>query len=283
MTHLCIVKKNPNDMKQILVPTDFSLSAENAFKVACEIAKKHDSRLVVFNVYGVPYSSSSVMIDLTDVLKETAEKAMSNFLKKFIEEYPSLEIEGACSFGAVSDTIAEKAKDFDLVVMGTNGSSGLEEVFIGSHTSNLVQRVSDTPVLAIPSNFTVGTCSSALLAVSGSSKPKSETFEKLNSLFEQLDITNVDVLNVQKEDKTNENEIERLIKTVNTKLKDTKHTFSFLGSDDVENAILKHAKPEDLIVVVTKNYSFFEGLFHKSISKKLAMHSKNPLLIIKEN
>ncbi|MFP5470997.1 MAG: universal stress protein, partial [Bacteroidia bacterium] len=117
-------------MKQILVPTDFSITANNAFKVACEIAKIHDSRVVVHNVYGIPYNANSVMIDLTDVLHEAAEKSMKEFLKKHTEDYPELEIEGICSFGAVADTISEKAKTFDLVVMGTNGSSGLEEVFI---------------------------------------------------------------------------------------------------------------------------------------------------------
>ena len=168
--------------------------------------------------------------------------------------------------------------------MGTNGSSGLEEVFIGSHTANLIQRISSsTPVLAIPANFTAGTCTTSLLALSASTKPKNETFDALINIFNKLDIKTVDVLNIQKEDKTNEEEIEHFIKTINNKLKDTKHTFSFLGNDNVEDAILKHAKPEDLIVVITKNYSFFEGLFHKSISKKLAMHSKNPLLVVKEN
>jgi nucleotide-binding universal stress UspA family protein len=271
-------------MKQILVPTDFSLSADNAFKVACEIAKKHDSRVVVLNVYGVPYNSNSVMIDLTDVLKDAAQKSMDAFMKQHSEDYPDLEIESKCVFGAVSETIAEQAKGFDLVVMGTNGSSGLEEVFIGSHTANLIQRISSsTPVLAIPANFTAGTCTTSLLALSASTKPKNETFDALINIFNKLDIKTVDVLNIQKEDKTNEEEIEHFIKTINNKLKDTKHTFSFLGNDNVEDAILKHAKPEDLIVVITKNYSFFEGLFHKSISKKLAMHSKNPLLVVKEN
>jgi len=270
-------------MKQILVPTDFSKTADNAFKVACEIAKMHDARVVVHNVYGIPYSSNSVMIDLTDVLHEAAEKSMKEFLKHQSVSYPELEIEGICSFGAIVDTISEKSKNFDLVVMGTNGSSGLEEVFIGSHTSNLINKISKTPVLAIPSNFSFSKFKNALLALSSSTKTKKQTFDELIALFNEINIKNVEVVNVQKEDKTDEREVEKFIKNVNKSLNGTKHTFSFLGNDDVENAILNHAKPDDLIVIVAKNYSFFEGLFHKSISKKLSMHSHNPVLVVKEN
>lgn len=269
-------------MKQILVPTDFSKTAENALNIACEIATQNNAKIMVMNVYGVPYSSNPVMIDLTDVLSENANKSMADFIKKFKDNYPNLEIESYCSFGAVADLLAEKAKDYDLVVMGTNGSSGLEEVFIGSHTGNLIQRIQKTPVLAIPSNFSFENFKTALLAMSSSSRTKSETFEDLIKLFNEINVENVEVVNVQKEDKTNENEIEKFIKTVNKKLEKSKHTFSFLGNDNVEGAILNHAKPQDLIVVIAKQYSFFEGLFHTSISKKLAMHSKNPLLIFKE-
>lgn len=270
-------------MKQILVPTDFSKTAENAMRVACEIAKKKNAKLLVMNVYGIPYSSNPVMIDLTDVLSENAQKSMNDFVQPFIEKYSDVEIDTFCSFGAVSELVAEKAKDFDLVVMGTNGSSGLEEVFIGSHTSNLIQRINKTPVLAIPSNFSFENFKNALLALSSSSKTKTETFEELTRVFNEINVENIEVVNVQKEDNTNESEIERFIKSVNKKLEASKHTFSFLGNDDVENAILNHAKPQDLIVVIAKQYSFFEGLFHKSISKKLAMHSRNPLLIFKES
>ncbi|NRA92372.1 MAG: universal stress protein, partial [Psychroserpens sp.] len=41
-------------MKKILVPTDFSQEAENALKVAAQLAKKHDSEIYLLHMLEIP-------------------------------------------------------------------------------------------------------------------------------------------------------------------------------------------------------------------------------------
>ena len=268
-------------MKNILVPTDFSDTSKNALHIACEIATENKIDITLFHSYGVPHSSSTVMIDLSDVMKESAETEMINFSKEFKDKYPKINISTKCNMGPFLFLILDETKKYDLIVMGTNGSSGVEEVFLGSNTSSLIQKIK-TPLLAIPHNFMKHNFNKAIIALSTDNENTEGNIEYLIKMNSILGIERTEILNIQKEDKTDERAIERFIKKVNRAFEDVQHKFTFIGNNDIESAILTHSRKNDLIVVLSKSYSFFEGLFHKSISKKLAMHSENPLLIIKE-
>jgi len=62
------------------------------------------------------------------------------------------------------------------------------------------------------------------------------------------------------------------------------HSFKFIEDNDVEKGILKFVNDNniDLLAVISRKRGFFERLFHKSISKKLAMHANVPILILSE-
>ena len=268
-------------MNTILVPTDFSDTSKNALKVACAIAKRNDASILIYHTYGVPHSSSTVMIDLTDVIKDAAEKEMKEFLEDIQKTCKGVDIDHKCVYGQFLDLVIDKSKEVNLIVMGTSGASGMEEIFLGSNTANLIKEV-ETPILAIPSNFEAKAFKRALISLDTNNKNTQGNVEYLVKMMTILGIENTEILNIQKEDETDEMAIEGFIKKVNTAFGDINHKFTFLGNDDIEKAILNHAKKNDLIVVLSKSYNFFAKLFHKSISKKLAMHSQNPLLVIKE-
>ena len=46
-------------MKKILVPTDFSTEAENALKVAVQLAKKHDCEIILLHMLELPLNQIS--------------------------------------------------------------------------------------------------------------------------------------------------------------------------------------------------------------------------------
>ena len=48
-------------MKKILVPTDFSEQAENALKVAVQLAKKYDSEIYLLHMLELPMQDFDVM------------------------------------------------------------------------------------------------------------------------------------------------------------------------------------------------------------------------------
>lgn len=49
-------------MKRILVPTDFSEHAEDALKVAAQIAKKNDSEIILLHMLELPHQSNDAIL-----------------------------------------------------------------------------------------------------------------------------------------------------------------------------------------------------------------------------
>lgn len=143
-------------MKRILVPCDFSLPARQAYKVAIDIASNSNGEVLVMNTMAIPvlfettFGVQPYPLDLlqSQKLEANAREAFERMKKDYPAEVP-------VSFFPVHDYLLSGIRDFtenrqvDLIVMGTSGSSGLEEFFIGSNTEKIV-RFSKVPVIAVP-------------------------------------------------------------------------------------------------------------------------------------
>jgi hypothetical protein len=60
--------------------------------------------------------------------------------------------------------------------------------------------------------------------------------------------------------------------------------YHYTDNPDVALGIMEFAKQHasGIVIIVAKSYGFFEGLFHKSMTRKLALNTQLPLLILKE-
>lgn len=143
-------------MKKILVPCDFSEPAVEAFRFASDIASKNDGLITVLKVIDIPVVYDTAFgtptyIDNSGLMSELQKDARKNFerlVKKYGKGYSNVKlsvIQGPTSV-MIRDFIEEKK--FSLVVMGTHGSSGLQEFFVGSNAEKIV-RFSRVPVFAI--------------------------------------------------------------------------------------------------------------------------------------
>src|SRR5690606_12335501 len=160
-------------MKTILLPTDFSETANYALEVAVQLTKKFGSKLVLLHMLEISENlmPSATLSNDVSAMQNTHQHDLPEALfymklarKRFKEladlpfmqgvEYEE-EIQSYLNFRGIIDS-AHKYKA-DLIVMGSHGASGLKEVFVGSHTEKVV-RTSDIPVLVIKSkheNFKV--------------------------------------------------------------------------------------------------------------------------------
>ena len=143
-------------MKKILVPTDFSEQANNALEVAAEIAKKYGSEIYLLHMLELPVGLVDAGLiegthnDIPEALyfMKLAHNRFEEVKDKaFLKDIPVYE---TVLFKETFEGIKEVAQknDCDLIVMGSHGSSGIKEVFIGSNTEKVV-RNSDIPVLVI--------------------------------------------------------------------------------------------------------------------------------------
>ena len=147
-------------MKKILVPTDFSNTASHAFKLACQIAARSKGEIYLLNIIEFPKLNGALPVPVQAYeqmyIKNLKEKAFRS-LEKFKANWgKKLKIHFSMEHGSISKVVQKfvDRKKIDLIVMGTHGSSGLEEFFIGSNTEKIVQ-TSKVPVIAVKKSFHV--------------------------------------------------------------------------------------------------------------------------------
>jgi nucleotide-binding universal stress UspA family protein len=139
-------------MKKILVPIDFSEHSEFALEVAAMIAKKQKAEILVIHMMGL--SEAVINRDEAREVMEAmyymklAQKRFSEFLDKdYLKGLKVTDMVHNYKVFSELNDIAHEQK-IDLIIMGSHGSSGLSEIFVGSNTEKVV-RSSEIPVLVI--------------------------------------------------------------------------------------------------------------------------------------
>lgn len=141
-------------MKTILVPTDFSNRAEEALNFAIQFAEKVNGKIVLMHVLDFPSGSFNTMgeIDSLDpeiIFHGEFIKGVHNKLEE-IKSSLDTEVDTKIKYGnpyaSISKEIAEE--EVDYIIMGSNGASGLKEVFIGSVAEKVI-RNAECPVIVV--------------------------------------------------------------------------------------------------------------------------------------
>jgi len=140
-------------MNKILVPVDFSKPSEEALKVASDLARKNNAELHVLHVVEMAetlFGTEQFNINDEQLIffMKMAKKRFAKFLDKpFLE---GLAVKDSVLLGSPTMGINELQEEekIDLIIMGSNGASGIDEILIGSNTEKVV-RHSQVPVLVI--------------------------------------------------------------------------------------------------------------------------------------
>jgi nucleotide-binding universal stress UspA family protein len=141
-------------MKKILVPCDFSNTAVQAFRFACQIATISKGEVYLLNIIELPSIHSSALVPIqayeNAFLKEVKTKTHKNFEKMKEKWAGKTKIHFALEHGSVTEGVRRYVdkKKIDLIVMGTHGSSGLKEYMVGSNAEKIV-RSANVPVISI--------------------------------------------------------------------------------------------------------------------------------------
>ncbi len=144
---------NPEGIRRILVPHDFSTASTAAIGNAVEWAGALGAEITLLHVvepvvYPEFYAVDLLPDDLMGRLRTRSEEALQKTAAQFSETVP---IHTAVAVGRASDTITAYVdpEKFDLVVMATRGLSGLEHILLGSVAESVLRRCR-VPMLTIP-------------------------------------------------------------------------------------------------------------------------------------
>jgi nucleotide-binding universal stress UspA family protein len=141
-------------IRQILVPTDFSENARHAVDYAIALAKQCSAKLHLLHTPVIP---TYLLMDLsyspgpeavTRILNDSQE-ALDAEAKRVADA--GVEHFTAIREGTVHEVIRDYAREHevDLVVVGTHGRSGVSKLMYGSVTERVVKTV-HTPIIVVP-------------------------------------------------------------------------------------------------------------------------------------
>jgi nucleotide-binding universal stress UspA family protein len=140
-------------MKKILVPTDFSDTANKARDYAIQLAQLIEAEIILLNTYHIPYSGASAgtLINIDKIALEESEKAMHLQLEYVKSNYSNIKVSTLCRSGLLIDSVSRigQSNEVDLIVLGTTGASGAIENMLGSNASALIGSV-NIPIITIP-------------------------------------------------------------------------------------------------------------------------------------
>lgn len=273
-------------MKTILVPVDFSKCSVNAAKYALQLSTVTNSNIILLHSYHVPLPMAEVptAADLMDEIKKDSTFDIQKLSAKLLSEVPGAKIKVIVRAGFAHDSILEEAKanKANLIVMGTRGKHGLIDEVFGSVTSAVIAH-SKIPVLAIPEGTRFKGIKKIALSVDLYPNAHKEALTPLINLASLLGsevllyhIAETDMLDIWGFDKEKAH-IKKLFGKV-------KHTFFEEDTSDVTGGIdgfVKKHKAE-VLAVISRKHNFIERLFWRSVTRRLALHSKTPLLALPE-
>jgi len=266
---------------RILIPTDFSKAAQNAFDYAVTMFGK-DAEYVLLNSYEEPRQTAASLVMLQDILRESSEDSLSEEKTLFLSKYPDLNIETISKYGGPVASIVNVSykTGASYIVMGTTGASGLKGIFMGSVASAVMQK-STKPVLAVPVSFTPKAPERALLSASLGAKDGERIDGTFIELLEKFK-SHLTILTVKNSDMPVSEDKAEVGFELHTQLANVDHLFDVVQSVDTVHAIRSYIREHgnDLLVVLPKRQGWVDNLFEPSVSKELAEHVKVPILAL---
>jgi nucleotide-binding universal stress UspA family protein len=273
-------------MKKILIPTDFSKSAENALKVAAQIAKKNNGEIILLHMLELPHQGSDAVVSGKSIpeimfFKNAAINKLEDLMDAdYLQGVPVSEI---IQFEMAFDGILNisKKNDVDLIVMGSHGASGFKEMFIGSNAEKVV-RNSEIPVLIIKEETNDFQVNDFVFASDFSDEIK-KPFEKVLAVADKfgakLHLVTITTPSNFKPTAVSEKIMNGFLANFNAA-----NVVTHIYNDtSVEGGILNFAKSinADLIGMSTHGRKGLSHFLNGSISEDLVNHSAKPVITFK--
>ncbi|MCB0629954.1 MAG: universal stress protein [Lewinella sp.] len=270
---------------KILVPVDFSDTALKAYRFAQRIAAGTAAELHLLHVTYPQMENIDHPLEpsgsATDARTALLEERMAQFVAD--AEWKgerTLKISTLIEVGAIIPVIRKKARDYDLIVMGTRGEHALIESLLGTVASDVVIHAT-CPVVVVPQYTDKNEMTSIAYAVD-------LKWVNEKRLLEWSDLLNVPqrVIHLVFFGDANDPKVpvhlQKLKKSLAAHLPDsTIYTHKLRKHELVEDLSQFSEQNEiDLLIMYRGRNSWKRKLFHRSLTRQMAGKTKIPLLVV---
>ena len=276
-------------MKKIIVPVDFSKHSDYALKAAAILAKKNNAEILALHMLeigAVTMTESTVQLqEMTIFHLKLAEKNFNSFLKKdYLKDIKVTPIIKHFKVFSEVNSIAEK-HGADLIVMGSHGSNGFKEIFVGSNTEKVVRSAS-IPVLVVKKAQENLNFDDVVFALDFSEESV-EAYQKAMKVLEVL-VKKVHLvhINTPHSNFMSSAEIEKKVVAFLQKAEGNiskLNTINYVADYTIEKGIFNFSNivGGDLIAVITHGRKGFAHYFSGSISEDITNHATLPVITFK--
>jgi nucleotide-binding universal stress UspA family protein len=274
-------------MKKILLPTDFTAVANNAFVHALEMANHMDAELLLLHTYELPIVDNQFFPQNYQTIFDSLEMANFERFRDLMPQLHAIAEERKLSHVNFSHIIMDgdliynikeciKNEGIDLIIMGTSGATGWKEFFLGTNTGEVISTVS-IPVLCVPASSKYTFIKNIGFTTRFREKDKESLWKaievakknnaKVKCLYVKTAFSDVE-----------EHEIEDWRLT----FKNEPVQFFIVEDDNAMETILDFITSQeiDVLTMVTHKRNFFVGLFESSFTEKMANRSEIPVLVL---
>ncbi len=281
-------------MQKILIPTDFSENAWNAISYAMHLFSNQKCTFYFLNTYTPVIPSSRFManmvdgVRIVDAVRDASETGLKDTVNRVKKKFTNSNhnFETISSFNLLVEEVKDVVEEYgiQLVITGTKGASGIDEVFMGSNTVRIIKNTKRCPVLAIPQHFDFIAPSEIAFATDFNRFYSSSELKPLLELTQMFNAT-IRIVHVQYKLKAlselqqfNLNMLRRYMKNIEHYV----HTVSELNSVSHTLELFSEELDIHLLAMLNYQHSYMEKMTREPIVKRTAFHTQIPLLVIPE-
>lgn len=276
-------------IKNILTPTDFSETAllaieHSAFMARLNKATLHLLHVIKISEFTYTINNPTALANNLDDLESFCLKKLNELAENLKVKY-GIEVKTDISKGNPAEEIEIAVTNYkiDIVIMGTHGTSGFNEYFIGSNAHKTIKRCA-CPVLTVQVD-------SKKIGFHDIVLPVENTYHSLEKVNTTIDLAKLYAAKIHLLGVMHDNEssavkhFELMIENIENVMNHAQVSFdkTIVNADNLAEQTLKFAEKNnaDLIVVLTDHESELNDSIFGTLAKQMVNHSKIPVLSIK--
>ncbi len=265
---------------RIATTIDLSAPSRVGFEHAIEIAKRTDSELMIFHAYDTREIREGVKI-------ESIRSALDHFVEINSKKY---DVDPATiSIYILEGDLEYEVQEFckqqnpELLIMGTDGASGVKKFLSGSNTVRVMDLVK-VPMLIIPTGFEYRDPKNIVLCSDLKEVDNDDALDTLKKLAMVYGAT-VRIAHVEEGgDHLHYEEVLEKNRQTHILEPEVKVVFKRIVSRDVKQGIQHYVDAKgdvDMISIIHREHSLIESILQEDHTHQMAFDTHIPLLVLR--
>jgi nucleotide-binding universal stress UspA family protein len=278
-------------MKKILVPTDFSKNAYAALFYVTKLFSDEALQITILHSFGEEVGKLTSRVDIgrseniIEKLYRQSDEDGKQLVHQITLDSPKVahNFEVISTPATLSKTINKlvSTEGIDLVVMGSKGRTGAEEVLVGSTTVKITKTLEGCPLLIVPREVDFVIPTNIAFATDFNDFFQLSKLRPIVRLVRQYN-SNVHIVHVGTEEGLDSKQKQNLEQYKND-LTEYDTDFHFISKKDSVSKSLHNfidTKGIDLLALVYHKNAFLKQLFREPVVSRVGKHTHVPTLVI---